>query len=170
MIGTAPHSLVEPLPFNLSQLGEIIADRETSMGRHIIIVDENCKHRIWVARNRQDSGMAFIIPADCTSAVRMAATQRVERRLLQRADGLAQLPELSPTPFQRRRLALLLRLIDADHAHFTRREMAYSLVYPRHKQLSGDLWKGSNERRRTQRLIDEAMRMMRGGYRELLRS
>jgi hypothetical protein len=44
-----------------------------------------------------------------------------------------------------------------------------SLIYPKSATLTGAAWKGSPERRRTQRLSDEAVALMQGGYRSLLR-
>jgi hypothetical protein len=112
--------------------------------------------------------LAYIIPADDYAEIRMAATMRLERCMRQFCNVHDLAPEISPTRFQRQRLILLLRLIDANQAHSSRREMAYTLIYPNHEALSGAAWKGSSERRRTQRLIDEATRMAAGGYRALL--
>lgn len=167
IIGAAPLSRVEPAPFDFAQIGEILSDHLTSTGRHIIITDAGRKHRIWMHGGGNEAELAFIIPADSGFAFRMAATQRVERRLRGFPAG-AEAADLGPTAFQRQRLALLLRLIDADQANATRREMAFTLIYPHHKPLVGDVWKGSAERRRTQRLIDDAIKLMRGGYRALL--
>lgn len=112
---------------------------------------------------------AFVLPAAAGFDSRLAATARLERRLR----GLP--PEAvddsaHPTAFQRQRLILLLRLIDAADAGATRREMAFRLLYPRTSPLTGATWKGSNERRRTLRLLADASRMVRGGYRALLQS
>lgn len=101
--------------------------------------------------------------------MRLLATARLESRLRgfppEPGDSIAR-----PTQFQRQRLILLLRLMDAADAKATRREAAFAILYPRTTALIGAAWKGSNERRRTLRLFADATRMMRGGYRALLQA
>ena len=112
---------------------------------------------------------AFVLPTGVGFTTRLAATTLLERRLRGRPpdpnDNASQ-----PTPFQRQRLILLLRLIDAAGAKATRHDMAFTLVYPRTQPFTGAAWKGSNERRRTMRLFADASRMMHDGYRALLQS
>jgi hypothetical protein len=109
------------------------------------------------------------LPSGVGFTTRLAATTRLERRLR----GLPPDPDANasqPTPFQRQRLILLLRLIDAADAKATRHDTAFTLIYPHTKPLTGAAWKGSNERRRTMRLFADAFRMMRDGYRALLQN
>ena len=79
---------------------------------------------------------------------------------------------MRPTAFQARRLHLLLDILDAllvpDKARPSTHEIADRLIYPRLAIGRGAEWKASSERRRTQRLIDEALALMNGGYRALL--
>ena len=79
---------------------------------------------------------------------------------------------MRPTAFQALRLHLLLDIIDAllapGQARPSTHEVARRLVYPRLAIGRGAEWKASSERRRTQRLIDEALALMSGGYRALL--
>ena len=49
------------------------------------------------------------------------------------------------------------------------RDLAFGLVFPRHRPLTGATWKGSGERRHTLRLIADARRLVTSGYRKLLR-
>lgn len=150
-------------------VGTIVADYATRNCRHIVIADCGRHHRVCVRGTLATGPDTFVLPAGTSFATRLAATIRLERRLrgLQSdAEDMA----THPTPFQRQRLILLLRLIDAALAKATRREMAFTLIYPRTTQLTGAAWKGSNERRRTMRLLANASRMMRGGYRALLQS
>ncbi|GAY19943.1 hypothetical protein SFOMI_0465 [Sphingobium fuliginis] len=49
------------------------------------------------------------------------------------------------------------------------RDLAFGLVFPRHRPLAGATWKGSSERRHTLRLIADARRLVISGYRKLLR-
>ena len=167
IIGAAPHPIAEPLALDLKRLGDIVADRVPSDGRHIIVAGPHCKHRIWMSGECCKDGFVVVVPADKGFAVRMAATRSLERHLRGFPDSDPP-AELGLTARRHRKMALMLRLIVADHAHITRREMAFTLVYPRLDPLAGPAWKCSSERRRTQRLIDEAIGMMHGGYRALL--
>lgn len=67
---------------------------------------------------------------------------------------------------------MLLDILDAqlvpDEARPSTHEIAGRLIYPRLAIGRGAEWKASSERRRTQRLIDEALGLMNGGYRTLL--
>uniref|UniRef100_UPI00053F1A81 DNA -binding domain-containing protein n=1 Tax=Sphingomonas sp. Ant H11 TaxID=1564113 RepID=UPI00053F1A81 len=79
-----------------------------------------------------------------------------------------------PTAFQRRRLDLLLDILDMlltppSAPRPTSHEIARRLIYPGMTIGRGMEWKSSTERRRTQRLINEALALMHGGYRALLR-
>src|SRR3546814_11960918 len=82
-------------------------------------------------------------------------------------------PGFAPTPFQQRRLNMLLDILDAvlgrERTGITTHEIARCHVYPAMSIGRGNEWKSSAERRRTQRLIDEALALMNGGYRALLR-
>lgn len=159
----------DPPSLDIEGIGDVIADHIADDGRHIVIADRRDRHRIWMRGTTLSDPTAFVLPACAGFATRLAATARLERRLRRlprdTGDNAAQ-----PTPFQRQRLVLLLRLIDAASAKATRREMAFTLIYPRPTSLTGAAWKGSNERRRTLRLLAEATRMMRGGYRALLQN
>ena len=77
-----------------------------------------------------------------------------------------------PTAYQHYRLKLLLAVLDMVNVPgagaATTYMVAHRLVYPRMKHCSSVEWKSSSERRQTQRLIDEALTLMRGGYRALL--
>ena len=58
--------------------------------------------------------------------------------------------------------------LDAHAAGLALRQIAFALVFPRNQPLAGAAWKGSGERRHTHRLLGEAQRMCRQGYRTLL--
>ena len=68
---------------------------------------------------------------------------------------------------------MLLDILDAvlgrERTGITTHEIAHRYVYPAMTIGRGSEWKSSAERRRTQRLIDEALALMNGGYRALLR-
>ena len=65
-------------------------------------------------------------------------------------------------------LRLFDALLDAHAAGLALRQIAFALVFPRNQPLTGAAWKGSGERRHTHRLLGEAQRMCREGYRTLL--
>lgn len=169
IVDVAPLASDDPPSLDIGGIGDVIADHIADDGRHIVIADRRDRHRVWLRDATLSDPTAFVLPAGADFATRLAATARLERRLRRlppdRDDNAAQ-----PTPFQRQHLVVLLRLIDAASANATRREMAFTLIYPRPTPLTGAAWKGSNERRRTLRLVAEATRMMRGGYRALLHS
>ena len=102
---------------------------------------------------------------------RREAAWRLDRRLAGAAPR-RQRPGCRPTAFQRNRLNLLLDILDMLQAlggRPTSHTVARSLVYPGMTVGRGVEWKSSSQRRRTQRLIDEARSLMNGGYRLLLR-
>lgn len=73
-----------------------------------------------------------------------------------------------PSAYQRRRLVLLLAILDGLADGASARDLAVWLIFPNHR-LSGTAdWRGSSEKRHTQRLIGAARRMARCGYLRLL--
>ena len=124
-------------------------------------------HRLWLRETRPGVSLAVTVPVDRCFGLRIAAITRFERRLR----GLAcdRPPQYYlPTAFQRGRLFLLLNLLDAEMAGASRREMASVLLYRNGASMGRAEWKGSSQRRRTHRMIDEARHMMARGYRDLL--
>lgn len=109
----------------------------------------------------------LIIQNDQSAAARLAAATRFERA----TRGLRLGPDraASPSAYRRSRLALLLDIQDAVDAGMPTRDLAFGLVFPRHRPLVGATWKGSGERRHTLRLIADARRLVMNGYRKLLR-
>src|SRR3546814_424331 len=65
-------------------------------------------------------------------------------------------------------LAILDLLQEPGGAGVTSHDVARLIIYPRLSVGRGAEWKSSSERRRTQRLIEEARGLMQGGYRALL--
>lgn len=165
-----------PLPFGRSALRPLkawpglLADQTLSDGRHFIIADTDGPHHVWL-KSTADR-LAYVLVHDDQLDARIAAIRRFERRLA----GAPQTrlpPGFRPTAFQRHRLNLLLGILDAvsgrGRAAVTTHEIARRLVYPGMTIGRGSQWKSSSQRRRTQRLIDEARALMHGGYLRLLR-
>lgn len=163
----APENFVNAGMIDMSVLGDIVAEHEAPDGRHMVVANPDGVHRLWLREPQLGAPPAVIIPADRNFAQCIAAVTRFERRL--RGVGCGQ-PQSGyrPTAFQRNRLFLLLNLLDAEKAGASRREMASALLYRNSVPMGRAEWKGSSQRRRTHRMIDEAKHMMGGGYRALL--
>jgi len=118
-------------------------------------------------RISSDVPMAVVLPLDEAFDLRLGAALRLFRSLRGEAPG--PLPSrLRVTPFQRSRIVLLLAVFDHLLAGSTKRQIARDVIYPGHIAASAAEWKASAERRRTQRLCDEAKAMVAAGYRRLL--
>jgi hypothetical protein len=133
----------------------------------MVIASPGGLHRLWLREIKPNTSLAVIIPADRNFVQRIAAAARFERRLRGTVHGQPPLG-YRPTAFQRNRLFLLLNLLDAEKAGASRRTMASTFLYRNSAPMSRAEWKGSSQRRRTHRMIDEAKHMMARGYRELL--
>jgi hypothetical protein len=107
---------------------------------------------------------AAVIPLDQNFATRAEAALRLWQSIgelsLDRASA-------SLTPSRRRRLALLLRAVDAHLAHETYRAIAQGLFGER-RLPPGSSWKTHDLRDRTIRLVRTGLQLMRGGYLKLL--
>ena len=143
------------------------ADRDIGEGRHLILSDIDGDHRLWLC-GRAEAPQAIILPLDGDFELRLAAAARYVRRLRGERSG-PPAPRLGVTAFQRARLILLIAISDLLSDGRTKREIARGLVYPGLEIGSAAEWKSSAERRRTQRLCDEAKAMVAAGYRWLLR-
>lgn len=133
--------------------------------------DVDAPHRLWLRDPIPGRPVAYVIVRDSWTDLRFAAVRRLDRRLTGAAPGKLP-PGFRPTPFQRRRLSLLLDILDAASDRTvpgaTTYDIARALIYPRMNIGRGIDWKSSSERRRTQRLIEEAFALRDGGYRTLL--
>ncbi|TYC79399.1 DUF2285 domain-containing protein [Novosphingobium sp. BW1] len=149
----------------------ILSDRLLSDGRHIVLGDNGGPHHLWIRDPRAGQSLAYVIPRNAAMGPRVAATERFDRRLSGTPAYCCQSLSL-PTAFQAQRFSLLLAildtLLDAGKARPSTHEIASQLIYPHMTIGRGGEWKASSERRRTQRLIDEALALMNGGYRNLL--
>lgn len=144
----------------------MLADRTLPDGRHLVIGDRHGVHRLWLPDPDPLRAVAIVIAHGAGVLHRAAAAYRLALRLGGRAAG--PVPRgLTPTALQRRRYGRLLCLLDAAVAGASRREMA-AFLYPAMPIRSARDWTNSTERRNTQRALDTARALMRGGYRALL--
>ncbi|WP_234729999.1 DUF2285 domain-containing protein [Acidocella facilis] len=110
---------------------------------------------------------ALILPLDAAFELRVMVLSRFYRRLRGRVAG--PLPQaLQLTPLRRARLILLLHALDFRLAGARPRDIAAALVDAREATLPALEWKSSAARRRTNRMIADAIGLMNGEYRKLL--
>jgi hypothetical protein len=167
----APQGFAHADILEISRWPIILADRRLSGGRHIILADTDGPHHIWLTAATPAQPLAYVIARDAHSALRYAAAARLDRRL--RGAPPARKAHINrPTSYQQHRLRLLLAILDLlgtdDNKRATTFQICRTLVYPHRKFENSAEWKSSNERRRTQRLVEEAVQLMQSGYRSLL--
>lgn len=145
----------------------VVAEHLADGVRHLVLDCGGVRHRLRVLPDARHAPLAILLPplgdplrtAACDAARRMVAGLSV-------AEPAA---VMRPSRLQQRRLALLLRVLDAWQAGASNREIGLSLVYPWLGEIDAVAWKSTSERRRVQRLVAEARALAAGGYRALLR-
>lgn len=169
ILDAAPPECVAATGFTLPSRCLIRSERLAANGRHLVIVVDGALHRLWIRDLRCGQSLAYVIPCDQVSP-RLSAIDRFERVLTRRPS--VRVEDVMPSAFQRTRLRLLLAIYDHLQSDLGGRphtyDVARQLVTPRMTLARGSEWKGSSERRRTQRLIAEARFMVARGYRGLL--
>lgn len=108
---------------------------------------------------------AALIPFDADFTTRLGASLRLRNRMTGRFHTR---PPERPTTQRRHRLALTLRALDGRLAHASYRVIAQSL-FGRARIPAGATWKTHDLRDRTIRLARNGLKLMRGGYLDLLR-
>jgi hypothetical protein len=112
--------------------------------------------------------LAVILLLDAAFDLRIEAVLRFARHLRGRPAG--PLPRaLDLTPQRRARLIQLLQALDLRLAGAGPREIAAALLDADAAALPAIEWKSSAIRRKANRLIKDALALMNGGYRKLLR-
>lgn len=147
-----------------------MADQRLADGRHLVLFGGDEWHRLWLRIDDPGAPLASLILRDGLIDLRRVAAVRLDSWL-----GGAIGPASSgflPTDYQARRLSIMLAIIDLQQGpegdRVTSHDVACRIVYPGLSVRRGAEWKSSSERRRTQRLIEEARALMLGGYRALL--
>lgn len=134
-------------------------------GWHVVLPLGGATHRLWLPTEPGKRVTYQVkLPLDEDFETRSRAAQRLWRALNNRSLG----PTLDGlTPQQRARLALALRALDGHLEGASYRTIAEVLFGP--ARAPGRTWKTHDLRSRTIRLVQLGLRMMRGGYRDLLR-
>lgn len=152
-----------------AMLPGITATAEFSVAdtRHLVFDIAGARHRFQVMD--ADCGALAILLPPLGSALSAAACDAARRMFagLSTADPLR---VLRPSALQRQRLALLLRVLDASLGGASNREIGTHIVYPWLAGTDAVAWKATSERRRVQRLVDEARGLAASAYRDLLTS
>lgn len=150
---------------------DLTEQRSCDGARYLAIRAPEATHRLMLPPGDPQESLCCTVEPDPFASLRLAATARLLGHL-GFAIGSNITDVLRPTPFQQRRLTLLLAILDrldADNGpQATIRSVAVELVYRHMGGQSAALWKGSSQRRQTQRLLAEARALMNGGYRALL--
>jgi hypothetical protein len=152
------------------QTGSLVAAAEVGAERHIVLAGKHARHRLVMTPLAARDG--YIVPADRSMSVRLAALSAFHEHQRSRQASAAR-ATLTPSPYLRHRLVLLLAILDRVDPHSgepaTVRQIARDLTFRGHDYDRAIEWKSSSGRRQTQRLIAEARRMVATGYRDLLK-
>lgn len=168
VLAPAPAGLVGVAKETILLGRSILVDVSDGHDRHVVLTDRNGMHRLTIIEPDHLGGHHVALVPDDSWLTRLAALELFARR-----DSAMTNARLHPTPAQRRRLTLMLQALDLLNAALrpkpTLRHIAETVLYPRHELGRAIEWKGSSQRRQTQRLVNSARHLMQDGYRELLK-
>ncbi len=135
--------------------------------RHCIVNDVDGPHSLWLEGEGPALPMAALVPLDETVLLRLAGLMRLKRRLDHHPAGA--LPSAwQITARLRKRLLDMIRALDGHQEGASYRQVAMALYGP--EAIARFPWKTSSVRGQTIRLVADAVAMMDGGYRKLLRA
>lgn len=146
----------------------VVFDLSDGTDRHMVLSHHSRLHRVKIVAPDHPGGHHVAIIPDSCWPMRMAAALRL-------FGTETCLPHdcLHPTAAQRSRLNWMLQALDFLHATERQkpnlRQLAETILYPRHDLGRAIEWKNSSQRRQTQRLVNGARHLMLEGYRELLK-
>jgi len=149
-------------------LGALLVNQAAVDGRHVVVVDPDGAHWLWLRDPTPGEPLAAIVPLDKDFVTRIVSLLRFQRRLLGKTAG----PPPRGWPLSAYRLArldLMLRALDLRQAGASYREIATVLGREDDAQLPATEWKVSPGRSFVIRLVRDATAMMNGDYRKLLR-
>jgi len=152
----------------LPDLAPLVIDRQDGAEHHVVLADPDGDHYLWQPDGDSGRGLAVILPLDDASDLRLEAIGRLLRRLRGQPSG--PLPSgLRLTPQQRLHLIQRLHALDFHLVGAGPRDIAAALLDKNAALLPAIEWKSSATRRKANRLIRDALALMNGGYRKLLR-
>ena len=132
-----------------------------------IVNDADGPMSLWLKGERPALPMAALVPLDETVLLRLAGLMRLKRRLDRQPAG--PLPSAwQITARLRKRLLDMIRALDGRLEGASYRQVAMALYGP--EAVARFPWKTSSVRGQTIRLVADAVAMMDGGYRKLLRA
>ncbi|WP_246658945.1 DUF2285 domain-containing protein [Aminobacter sp. J44] len=158
LIDNAPEFL-PPSP----SLAAPAAVRPSSEGLHAIHRGGIVAQILLLSGRKTDRASAVILPLDDDLPDRVEAVLRLWQALSARAvtrDGRI-------TPYQHRRIRLMMRAADGRANGATYREIAIALFGP--ERVAAEPWKTSSLRDAVIGLVESAGPLINGGYRKLLR-
>ena len=139
--------------------------RQANDGEHWIIADSQGRFPLLLSAGIEpDTPVASVIPLDGNFAARADAALRLWRLLT----GQRYRPPDPLTRLQRQQLVLALRALDGHLTGATYREIA-EVLFGTSRVPTGAPWKTHDLRGRTIRLVRTGLKLMRGGYLDLLR-
>mgnify|MGYP002780437563 CR=1 FL=1 len=151
--------------------GGVICDRTGPRGRHLVLDHEGSRHRLVLIPASEGIAPSYILPAEGHFAVRNAALTAFHRQA-ERSRGSARAGAAQPSSYQRHRLRMMLAALDArksaDGSRASLRQTALELFGGDPADERAIDWKTSSRRRHIQRLIAEGLKIVEGGYRDLL--
>ena len=162
----APDGFSEAHKLSKSDLTPARASVRNADGLHVVVEEPSGDHRVWLPAVREGQKLAALLPLDDDLQLRVRSLIRFQQRLAGRASGPPPRTWLL-TRRHRRRLILMIRALDGHLADASYREIAHALYGA--EAVARYAWKTSSIRGQTIRLVQDALRMMRGGYRRLLR-
>jgi hypothetical protein len=140
--------------------------RHGADGWHGVVALAGAIHRLYLpAIPAKGTPLLIELPLDANSDIRLQAAHRFWCAIDGRRLGAS---PLALPPARRRRLALMMRALDAWLAGHSYREIAEGLFGE--ERVRGRSWKTSDLRSHIIRLVKSGVALMRGGYRALLRS
>lgn len=142
-----------------------LADFRLAGTRHLVFDVAGARHRFKFADGDRRA-LAILLPP-LGNALAAAACDAA-RRMFAGLSTAEPLRILHLSALQRQRLTLLLRVLDASLGDASNREIGTRIVYPWLAGTDAVAWKATSERRRVQRLVDEAHGLAVSAYRELL--
>lgn len=165
VLAPAPRGIGAEPAFDMRALGAVRARIRVGEFLHLIVADSDGDEYLWLW-GAPDQPMAMMLPIGSDPFARLAAAERLCRRLKGIATGP---PVVRPRPFRRRHLLTLLQLLDGHSLGASRRELAAALIDQDVRDYSAAEWADSRERKRINRWIAEAVELRDGGYIRLLR-